>query len=281
MKLAQLYLLSKLYLYLRRYFILVLLIPLLLVANISTTHASDRLAQITSNNVLRVCIWPDYYAISFYNTKSNQLEGIDIDLAHALANNLGVEIDFVPTHFGDFVNNLENNDCDIAMFGIAVTPNRQQLIDFSQPYLRSNMYAVATKVNKRVRQWHDIDQPGVIVSVQAGTYMEGVMRRRLRNAELMVVQESNQREIEVRSGRADVFMTDYPYGLRVKHSYAWAHIIAPTTQELQFDYAYAVKQGQPAWLGFINNFVQQIKTDGRLIQYAEKHNLLPIVITEE
>lgn len=82
---------------------------------------------------------------------------------------------------------------------------------FSQPYLRSDIYAVTTKNHPSLKTWDDIDKPGRVVAVQAGTFMEPVMKASLKQAELMSVKLPNTREREVQSGRADVFMTDYPY----------------------------------------------------------------------
>lgn len=94
----------------------------------------------------------------------------------------------------------------------------------------------------------------------------------------MSVIKSSQREIEVRSGRADVFIADYPYGQKMLQVYDWAKLLTPKQATEQFQYAYAIKKGQADWSPRINAFVQAIKTDGRLETYAKKNNLLPIVL---
>ena len=40
--------------------------------------APDRRARIVTSKVLRACIWPDYYGITYRNPKTRQLSGIDI-----------------------------------------------------------------------------------------------------------------------------------------------------------------------------------------------------------
>lgn len=240
--------------------------------------APDREQQIKSAGKLRVCIWPDYFSISYRNKKTRQLEGIDIDLSQEFAKDLGVEVEYVPTHFGVFMADIQQDKCDIAMFGVGITEARAQYIDYSEPYLSSGMYGVASKANPVLDSWEAMDQPGVIVCVQKGTYMEGVMRKSLQHAELMTVIKHSQREIEVRSGRADVFIADYPYGQKMLQVYDWAKLLAPRYAADQFQYAYAIKKGQPKWLKRINTFVQAIKADGRLERAADKNNLLPIVL---
>lgn len=140
--------------------------------------ASDREQKITAAGKLRVCIWPDYFSISYKNSKTGQLEGIDIDLSQAFANDLGVGIEYIPTHFGIFMDDIQQDKCDIAMFGVGITTERSKKIDYSEPYLSSGMYGVASKTNPVVDSWESLDHAGVVVCVQKGTYMEGVMRGR-------------------------------------------------------------------------------------------------------
>ena len=255
----------------------------LLLSNIIFQHnafaISDREKKIKTSGQLNVCIWPDYFSISYKNKKTGQLEGIDIDLSKEFSKDLGVNIKYIPTHFGVFMQDIQQDKCDIAMFGVGKTETRAKYIDYSEPYLSSGMYGVASKTNPIVSSWESIDQPGVIVCVQKGTYMEGAMRDSLKNAALMTVIKHSQREIEVRSGRADVFIADYPYGQKMLQVYDWTKLLTPKKATNQFQYAYAVKKGQPDWLKTVNKFVQAIKTDGRLEHYAQKNNLLPIALT--
>lgn len=240
--------------------------------------ASERESIIHQKGQLDVCIWPDYFSISYYNDRSNKLEGIDIDLSKAFAKELNVKINYVTSHFGRFMNDLEKGKCDIAMFGIAATKNRKKRVDFSNTYLSSHMYAITVKKHPFIKSWKDIDQKGVIVAVQKGTYMESAMSKKLKNASLTITTEPNQRELEVRSGRADVFITDFPYGQKMISLFDWAKLIPLEKSSEPLNYAYAIRKGQPDWLEKVNQFVTKIKEDGRLKTYAEKHKLAPIAI---
>jgi len=239
--------------------------------------AGDRLSAIQTRNALRVCIWPNYYSITFRNPRTGALEGIDIDMARAFANDLGVDVVFVDSSFADLVPAMAEDRCDIAMHAVGVRPERAEHMDFSEPTLTSGIYAVTTRNAPAIESWDDIDQPGRIVVVQAGTYMEPEMRGRLKNADLMVVSQFLEREEAVQSGRADVFMTDYPYGRRMVDLTDWGRLIEPPEPVAPTDYAYAVPKGEPAWLARVNAFVRAIKADGRLRAAAERHGLLPIL----
>lgn len=240
----------------------------------------DRLAAIRSRNNLRVCIWPQYYAITFRNPRDGQLSGIDIDLARAFAADLGVGIQFIDSSFAAFMDDLAQDRCDIAMFAIGINPTRAARVDFSKPHIASGIYAVTTKTNRQVQAWSDIDRPGRVVAVAAGTFMEPVMRESLKSADLMVVRPPATREDEVVSGRADLFVTDYPYSQRMLFQHDWARVVAPPQPLAVTPYAFAISKDQPAWLARINAFVDAAKQDGRVRAAAKAHGLEPILMQE-
>lgn len=257
---------------------LALALALLLPASAAT--AAGRLDRIKAAGQLRVCIWPDYYGVTFRNPKSGELSGIDILLAQHFAQDLGVRPVYVDSSFTAFIDDLLGDRCDVAMFGVGMLPERAARVRFSQPYLRSDIYAVTTKTHPTIRNWDDIDRPGRVVAVQAGTFMEPAMRSALRHAELVLVRPPNTRERELQSGRVDVFMTDFPYSRRVLDNADWARVLPPERPVFPLSYAHAVAPGDDAWLAVVDRFVADAKRDGRLIAAARAFKLDPIVIAQ-
>jgi ABC-type amino acid transport substrate-binding protein len=244
------------------------------------TSLADTLSEIKSRGELRVCHWPDYYGISYRNPRTGDLQGIDIDMSKELANDLGVKLVYVETNFARFMDVLESGKCDIAMMGVGVTPPRQTRIDFSNPYLRSDIYFITTKANKNLQTVADLDQPGVVIAVQKGTVMEPFSKAFFKKATLSIVSKPGEREFEVEAGRADAFATDYPYSQRMLQNTDWARLISPQSTLRTSDYAYAVRKGDKAWLDEVNAFVKRVKTDGRLERAAENNQLLPVLVRD-
>jgi ABC-type amino acid transport substrate-binding protein len=240
--------------------------------------AAARLAAIQTRAEMLVCIWPDYFAISYRNPRNNEMEGLDIDMARGLAARLGVRLRFVETNFVEFLDRIEQGDCDIAMMAVGVTPARARRVAFSKPYMSSATYAVTTSTNMRIQSWADIDSPGNVVAVAAGTVMEPLMREALRQAELLVVTPPRTREGEILSGRADVFMSDFPYTRRMVLMHDWARVIPPPARFGDTLYAYAVPRGDQAWLNEVNAFLESTRVDGSLARSAQRHGLAPIML---
>ena len=246
----------------------------------ASASATGRLDRIRAEGALRVCIWPDYYGVTFRNPRSGELTGIDAQLSREFARDLGVRVVHVDTSFPAFVGDLLSDRCDVAMFGVGKLPERAARVRFSQPYLRSDIWAVTTRTHPSIRAWSDIDRPGRVVGVQAGTFMEPVMKETLQHAELRSVKLPDTRERELQAGRIDVFMTDYPYSRRVIDNAEWARVMPPERPVHPLDYAYAVAPGDDAWLARVDRFVAEIKRDGRLLAAARAAKLEAIVILQ-
>ncbi|XOB63594.1 substrate-binding periplasmic protein [Campylobacterota bacterium DY0563] len=245
---------------------------------INNFYASEsRLDIIKDNNELRVCIWPQYYGISYIDPRTQKLIGIDSDLAVELAKDLNVNLKLVKSSFPTLIEDVNTNRCDIAMFAIGNTDKRREKLRFTTPHLESDIYAVTTKTNNKVKSWDDIDKKGVVVAVAKGTYHEPIMKEKLKNAKLMVIKGFKQREDEVRAGRADVFMTDYPYGKKMLAKTDWARLITPKKTYHLTPYAWTMNYGDDKFYNAVEKFISKIKKDGRLKKLAKKNGLLPIV----
>lgn len=258
--------------------LLYVLLAFMLLLKASTVRAGQVLDRVKQDNELRVCIWPDYYGVTFRNHHTRALQGIDIELSRAFAKDLGVNLVYVDSSFTSLISDLTSDRCDIAMFAVGMLAQRTTHLAFSEPYLRSDIYGVTTKSQRMIRDWEDIDQPGVMVGVQAGTFMEPVMRERLKQATLVVIEPPLLRERELQAGRIDVFLTDYPYSRRLLDNLDWVRIVSPSSPYYVLPYAYALKPGDEQWLERVNDFVRAIKQDGRLDDAAHQFGLTPIVV---
>jgi len=260
---------------------LIQLIALCLILLINQSAASSlRGEKVRELGELKVCYWPDYFAISYKNPRTGRLEGIDIDMAKALATSMGVSLKLVESSFSSLIENLSNNACDIAMHAVGIRDDRKPYMEFSSPYLKSDIYAVGTKDSQYIASWEDIDEHGNVVVVQRGTFMEPVIKGYIKNAKVTIVDSFKAREQEVLSGRADVFMADYPYGKRMTQLTSWAVLFKPKESLAPTEYAYAVPKGELDWLQEINDFLLTMKKTGKLAQFAEKNGLSEIVVND-
>ena len=238
----------------------------------------NSLDEILEQKEIKVCVWPEYYGISYLDVRTQQFSGIDSDLAKELAKDLNVNLKFVNSSFATLIEDITSSKCHIAMFAIGNTTQRREKIRFTTAHLSSDVYAITTKNNRRVQKWEDIDKSGNVVAVAKGTYHEPIMQEKLKNAQLLVVDKMHQREQEVQAGRADVFMTDYPFAKRMLVNTSWAVLVEPKETFHKTPYAWATKYDDEKFYNKIEEFIKDIKKDGRLLQLAKNNGLEPIVI---
>jgi ABC-type amino acid transport substrate-binding protein len=242
----------------------------------SSQQLQSRLFEVTKSKKLRVCQYPLYYSISYRDPKSGEIVGIDADLAKELAKELDAKLEIVESSFATFIADLQANKCEIGMFGVGASLKRAQAVEFSRPYLVTNVYGV-TRKDSGIKSWADVDKPGVKAAVSLGSFIEPFMKSYLKNAEVVSIAPPDSREGELVARRVDIIMTDFPTAVKVTDEFDWAVTVLPNEKLAITPYAYVVPQGDQIWLNFINLFVDTIKLDGRLMKYAKKHKLDPIV----
>ncbi|RVT97476.1 amino acid ABC transporter substrate-binding protein [Rhodovarius crocodyli] len=238
----------------------------------------DRLAAMRARGELRVCAWTGFYGMSWRNPRSGELEGVDADMARALAQRLGLRQVLVPTAQVGMLAQLEAGACDIAMSGAVITPERAQQVAFTKPYFSTPVLGVANRASARVRDWQSIDRPGVLVAVAEGSQAEAAMRNSLRRAELTVLRAARPREVEVLSGRVDVLVASLPYARGLAEQEGWVRLLEAPPRFGEALMAYAVPRGDAAWLAEVNNFLAAAKSDGSLARAAERQGLQGLVV---
>jgi proton glutamate symport protein len=102
----------------------------------------SRLHRALERGVIRIGYFTDSLPFAFENSEGH-LVGLDIDLCHDLARDLGVEIEFVPIeNTADLEIQLNGDFFDVAVGGVADTVKRSRTIRFSEPYLLVTMALV-------------------------------------------------------------------------------------------------------------------------------------------
>lgn len=178
----------------------------------------SRLAQIRQSGQLRVGTTGDYAPFSYAPigyaplndaTDDGQFSGIDIDLAHDLARNLGVEPVFIQTSWPTLMQDLENAQYDIAMSGVSIIAARQTQAYFSKPYHIGGKTPIARcDQTKPLDSLAKIDQPDVTLIVNPGGTNQRFIKERIKLARVKLHDDNRTIFDEIVKGSADVMITD-------------------------------------------------------------------------
>jgi polar amino acid transport system substrate-binding protein len=92
---------------------------------------------------------------------------VDIDIARAIAEDLGVSLRIVNADFDGFSLAIQNGQADMAIAAITITEERAESLDFSVPYTNSCQYILKQESNAGIRSLNDL--AGLKVGVHLGT----------------------------------------------------------------------------------------------------------------
>lgn len=173
----------------------------------STESAVVGLPQVLQRGTVRVCSTGDYRPFTYRDPTGNW-SGLDIDMAHDAATQLGVRLELVPTTWEKLMTDL-GTKCDVAMGGISITLNRAKHALYSTPYLRDGKAAIVRCTDSaRFRTLADIDRPGVRVVVNPGGTNAEFDRDHLRQAQVVSHPDNNTIFGQLVNNAADVMITD-------------------------------------------------------------------------
>ena len=219
--------------------------------------------KILKSGKLRVGFEAGYMPFEMTNKKGNFV-GFDIDVAKEMAKAMGVKFVPVNTAWDGIIPALITGKFDIIMSGMTVTQERNLKINFANPYIIVGQTVLVNKKHEGVvKSYRDLNNSKYIVTSKLGTTGEQAVKRMLPRARYKSFETEPEAALEVVNGKADAFVYDLPYCVVFMAQQGAGKLIfldKPFTYE---PLAWAVNKGDPDFLNWLNNFLNQIKKDGR------------------
>jgi polar amino acid transport system substrate-binding protein len=153
-----------------------------------------------------------YAPIEFYQEGTQNAQGLDVDLANAIAGQLGVKAEFINTGFDGLIGALQAQRFDVIMSSMTITTEREQEIDFI-PYFTAGTGILVQAGNPMGIQTL-ADLCGKSVAVQVGTIqVDQLNAQNEQCTDKISITTFDQNPLAVeqlRLGRADAELADYP-----------------------------------------------------------------------
>ena len=224
---------------------------------------SDVLEAIRARGALRVIVLPDRMPFAFPN-RQQKLVGIDVELAQALAADLGVRAEFYQAEYSDLPNLLKTGTCDIAMSGVAITSERAVDLAFSDPYLDETL-AFVTKDHwrDRFRTWESIRELGAVrIGVPDLPTYRRVISARLPNAVIVPLRRVEDLFRPDEDVMAYVLPAERGSVLTLLHpDYS---VVVPQPDTIKLPVAYPIARADTRWLTYVNTWIELRRRDGTL-----------------
>jgi len=188
-------------------------------------------------------------------------EGASVMLAEALGEYLGMAIEIVETDYGSLIPALEQGTIDVIISSMTITPAREEVVDFSNPYTNSQLMMLVYKDSK-VQSPADLNDPEVIIASKTGTIGALWAAENAPNAQIRNIDEEASAVLEVAQGKADVFIYD-PLSI-IRHNENYPDTTRAVLEPLPNTkgWGIALRKGEEELKEKINAFIDLAKTDG-------------------
>lgn len=172
-------------------------------ADAQTTPASS-LARVRATGELRVGIDATYPPFGI--AEGGEFSGFDVDLARAIGKELGVRVALINASFDGIFPALQNGRFDVVISAVTITPERQQTLLFSDPYIAAGQQVVALKTSP-LRSLDDLN--GRTVGVQINTTAQFAMEKRP-GVTIAKYNTIDLALLDLQNGRIDAVASDGP-----------------------------------------------------------------------
>lgn len=228
------------------------------------------LNEILARGELRVGFDAGYMPFEMTDKNGNFI-GFDIDIAKELAKAMGVKFVPVNTDFDGMIPALLSDKFDVIISGMTVTQERNLRINFADPYIVVGQSVIVAKKHEgKIKSWKDLNAPNFVVVSRLGTTGEEAVKRLLPKATYKSFEKEADGALEVINGKADAWVYDMPFNVVFMAEQGKGkamHLDKPFTYE---PLGFGIKKGDPDFLNFLNNFMSQIKNDGRYDRIYDK-----------
>ena len=228
------------------------------------------LNEIIERGELRVGFEAGYLPFEMADKKGNFI-GFDIDMAKEMAKAMKVKFVPVNTAWDGIIPALVTKKFDIIMSGMTVTQERNLSINFADPYIIVGQTILLNKKHEgTVKSYKDLNDPKFVVTSKLGTTGEQAIKRLIPRATYKSFEVESEAALEVLNGKADATIYDLPFCVTFMAKQGEGKLVfldEPFTYE---PLAWAVRKGDPDFLNWLNNFLRQVKNDGRYDKIYQK-----------
>lgn len=137
----------------------------------TSANAADQIQTLRPGE-LKVAYRTDDRPVSFI--QNGVPSGFMVDLVNSIGDRLGLKVTFVSTSFAAMLPAVKNEQYDTAAFGVIVTPERKNIVDFTKPV----GYAQARLVSRKVAAIDTVEHaPGKTIAITQGSALIPLLNR--------------------------------------------------------------------------------------------------------
>ncbi|WP_417567471.1 transporter substrate-binding domain-containing protein [Marinobacter sp.] len=235
---------------------------------VGVTLALTVAAGTASAETLKVVTDPSFVPFEMMDQETGEMIGFDMEIIREVADRAGFDIDLNTMDFNGIIPALQSGNVDIAIAGITITDEREEIVDFSDPYYDSGLRLLVREANGDIKEFDDLEDKKVGTKIGSTSY-DYLMKNLEADDGVTPYPGSADMYMALMSGAIDAVFYDAPnvgYFARTKGE-GKVKTIGPLYEGQQ--YGIALKEGSE-WVDEVNSALASMKEDGTYKEIYEK-----------
>lgn len=230
--------------------------------------------QLVTDGTLTIGTSAEYEPFEYM--EDGEYKGFDLELAQAIADDLGLELKIENVDFDTIVPGVASGTkYDMGIAAITATPEREKEVGFTDSYYMDDQAIVTMADNTEITgdNYADaLNAEGVKIAVQSGSTAEAFAKEIFPNAELVPFKNATDCFAAVQSSQANALVTNRSVAAQlVATSFSNEQVIKQiSTGE---EYAIAVNKDNTALLDALNDSIAKLTEDGTVDELMTKYNI--------
>jgi polar amino acid transport system substrate-binding protein len=228
----------------------------------------------SAQQVLKVGSTPTGVPFTFLDTKSNQIQGLMVDLVTEIGKDAGFAVQIEPMQFSTLIAALTSNKIDIIAAAMFITPARKEVVDFSDPvYTYGEGLLVPKSDTKDYTKLEDFK--GEVVGAQVGTAFVDAFKKSGLFSDVKAYDTIPDILRDVNTGRLKAGFADYPilaYNLKLG-GFPEVRLVESYKPTIVGSVGIGVRKGDQELLAKINASFAKLKANGTVDKILGKWGL--------
>lgn len=174
----------------------------------SGDKATSTIDQVKETKKLVIGTNAGYYPFEMID-KDGVMVGYDMDVAAAIAKELGAEVEVKQFGFDALIPALQSGKIDMVLAGMTITDERSAVVNFADAYYETGQ-SVMVASDSKVTDAKELDKKGTSIAVQIGTTGSIVANKEFKNAEIKEFEDFPSAALAAQQGQVDAVVYDEP-----------------------------------------------------------------------
>lgn len=233
----------------------------------SETAAGTSLEQIQEDGVITVGTEGTYRPFTYHEGGTGELTGFDVEVARAVGEKLGVEVEFAETQWDAIFAGLDAGRFDMIANQVSITPEREERYAFSTPYTVSPGVVVVRSDDDSISSFEDLEGKTTAQSLTSSWYEVA----KEHGAKVNPVEGWAQGVTLLKQGRIDATVNDILTFLDWQKTEGDDSLKIAATSEEAATNAFAFRQGSDDLVAAVDDALAELEEEGTLAEISEKY----------